>query len=379
GRRSNLYALDADDRVVASLRPLSETRSELAFGEPWTDPASGVPQRGRFRFESASEADLLAAIESEYQGRETARAEDDLSRRISQVLRRERKAVTRRREKLERELAEADQANELQRRGELLKSALAQVEPGAASVTVTDWDTGEPVEVPLDPALSAVQNLNALFKKSQKLIRRLAKAGGQVDAVAAQAADLEALEAEFAALAPGDAAALEAFAAREPVAAWLRPRPGAAPPSSAPAEARVPARFRDLPRRLWPRRYQGSHGMEIWVGRSDEANDVLTTRLARGKDFFLHLESSPGSHVILRTEGRSDPPSEAVLEACELAVHFSKHRRATRADVHLVPIKNVKKPKGAKPGLVYVTGGRTIHLRREEARLRRILDALIED
>ncbi|MCG8591705.1 MAG: NFACT family protein, partial [Proteobacteria bacterium] len=47
GRRSNLYALDADDRVVASLRPLSETRSELAFGEPWTDPASGVPQRGR--------------------------------------------------------------------------------------------------------------------------------------------------------------------------------------------------------------------------------------------------------------------------------------------------------------------------------------------
>ena len=49
------------------------------------------------------------------------------------------------------------------------------------------------------------------------------------------------------------------------------------------------------------------------------------------------------------------------------------------ADVHVVPIKQVKKPKGAKPGLVYVTGGRTLHLRREEARLKRLLDSVIDD
>ena len=67
------------------------------------------------------------------------------------------------------------------------------------------------------------------------------------------------------------------------------------------------------------------------------------------------------------------------LEASELAVHFSKARNAARADVHVVPIKQVKKPKGAKRGLVWVTGGRTLHLRREEARLRRILDARIDD
>jgi predicted ribosome quality control (RQC) complex YloA/Tae2 family protein len=119
--------------------------------------------------------------------------------------------------------------------------------------------------------------------------------------------------------------------------------------------------------------------MEVWVGRTDAANDYLTTRLARGADLFFHLDGAPGSHVILRTEGRSDPPSEAVLDACELAVQFSKQRNASRADVHIVPIKNVRKPKGAKPGLVVVHGGRSLHLRRNAARLERILGARIEE
>jgi predicted ribosome quality control (RQC) complex YloA/Tae2 family protein len=119
-------------------------------------------------------------------------------------------------------------------------------------------------------------------------------------------------------------------------------------------------------------------GLEIWVGKSDEANDHLTTRLARGNDLFFHLDGAPGSHVILCVERGAEAPPESVLDACELAVHFSKQRNAGHADVHVVPIKNVKKPKGAKPGLVYVTGGRSIHLRREQGRLERLLASRID-
>jgi predicted ribosome quality control (RQC) complex YloA/Tae2 family protein len=119
-------------------------------------------------------------------------------------------------------------------------------------------------------------------------------------------------------------------------------------------------------------------GLEIWVGRSDEGNDHLTMRLARGKDLFFHVEGAPGSHVILRTEGREDPPADSVLDACELAVRFSKQKNAGSAEVHAVPIKNISKPKGAKRGLVYVTGGKTIHLRREPERLTRVLESKIE-
>ena len=62
---------------------------------------------------------------------------------------------------------------------------------------------------------------------------------------------------------------------------------------------------------------------------------------------------------------------EALLEAAELAVHFSRAKNAGRADVHVAPIKQVSKPKGAKPGLVWVRGGRSLSLRREPERRRR--------
>ncbi len=115
------------------------------------------------------------------------------------------------------------------------------------------------------------------------------------------------------------------------------------------------------------------------MGRSDEGNDLLSTRLARGKDLFFHLDAAPGSHVILRTEGRDDPPSESLLDAAELAVHFSKARKAPQADVHIAPARMVRKPKGAKPGLVSVAGGRNLHLRRNEARLQRVLESRIDE
>ena len=59
-------------------------------------------------------------------------------------------------------------------------------------------------------------------------------------------------------------------------------------------------------------------------------------------------------------------------------MRFSKQKNASRADVHVVPIKQVKKPKGAKRGLVWVTGGKSIHLRRDEERLSRVLASKID-
>ena len=175
--------------------------------------------------------------------------------------------------------------------------------------------------------------------------------------------------------------ALRAFSEQPAVSELLR-RHARAEPGGRPRQRErreVKLGGHTVPRRLLPRRYRTAGDLEIWVGRSSAANDLLTTRLARGKDLFFHLDGAPGSHVILRTEGRPDPPSEAVLDACELAVHFSKFKNASRADVHVVPIKNVRKPKGAKPGLVTVHGGRTVHLRRTPKRLERILAASIEE
>ena len=136
---------------------------------------------------------------------------------------------------------------------------------------------------------------------------------------------------------------------------------------------------RKIPRRLLPQRYRSIDGLEIWVGRSDEGNDYLTTTLACGSDLFVHVEGSPGSHVILRTGGDKDPPHESLLDACALAVHFSKQKGRQRANIHVAAIKSVRKPAGAKPGLVSIRHGRTIRFRQDSQRLERLLAARINE
>lgn len=385
GKRSNLYVLDAAGVIVAVLRRPDETRAEMTLGAVFAPPASGVPREGEDRFADAGDEDLLAAIEAAYAVREEEQGNEALVRDLRQVLRRERKNAERRLEKLEAELAEADEANTLQRHGELLKGSLGQISPGDAEVRVRDYETGEEVTIPLDPKLGPKANLEATFKRYQKMLRRLAKAGGQVDEARAGCETLSQLAERVDAAAPEggdvDEEELAALAEHPEVVRLLGRRRAAKASPRAAAEAddaQLPARLRGIPKRLQPRRYRSADGLEIWVGRNDAGNDYLSTRLARGNDLFFHLDGAPGSHVILRTEGRTDPPSESLLDACELAVHFSKQKNATRADVHIVPIKNVKKPKGAKPGLVYVTGGRSLHLRREETRLARLLAARLD-
>ncbi len=348
GRRSNLYLLDAGQRVLAALRPLGSTRPELMLGEPWRPPASRPPREGEDRFAAEPDALLLEAIEARYARAESTADREALARRIERALRKGARRLDRKLDKLALELEEARRATGCQRQGELLKGVLSRVRRGDREVVVRDHETGENVAIPLDPMLTPAGNLERLFARYRKAVRSLTKGGAREQEVQRARAELDALREEFEGSGAG-AAELESFAARPALRELLRTQAPAAPPArSRPRRAseRKPA-GRGVPRRLEPRRYRTAAGLEIWVGRSDAGNDHLTTRLARGRDLFVHLEGSPGSHVLLRTGGRSDPPAEAVLDACELAVHFSRHRNATRADVHVVPIRNVRKLKGA--------------------------------
>ena len=391
GRRSNLLLLAPGERIVAALRPLADTRPELSLGEKWRAPASAAPAPGEDRFAAESDERLLETIEAAYAAGECVGQCDALARRIEQALRKGRRNLERRLEKLERDLDAARADATLERQGELLKSVLSRVRKGDESVVARDYETGTEVEIRLDPTKTPSENLAHLFKRYRKAVRTLTQAGAQQHAAREALERLSERCEELECLAGADDAeglqALETFAARSDLRPLLsrhapdrqgqRPRGEAKPSEGGPPRMLVGGR--PVPARLQPRRYASTGGLEIWVGRSDAGNDHLTTRLARGNDLFFHLDGAPGSHVVLRTEGRSDPPSEALLDACELAVHFSKQRNASRADVHVVPIKNVRKPKGAKPGLVMVHGGKTIHLRRTPQRLRRVLEARIEE
>jgi predicted ribosome quality control (RQC) complex YloA/Tae2 family protein len=374
GPRSNVYLLDDAGRLLLSQRPLDETRRDLAGGAPWQAPRSAPPPAGADRFADVADADLLAAIEAHYAAEESGAVSDDLRRRLARAVEKQRSALAKKEKLLRGDLAESEGAAELGRRGELLKGVLAKVPPRARSVEARDYATGETIVIELDPKLSAAANLDALFKRQKKAERSALRAAQELGALAARAADLDRLAAELAAQ---DDAALPALAEQTEWKRLLDRYAPAAPPAPR-ARPERPKRG-DVPTRLEPRRYRSSDGLEIWVGKNDDGNDRLTTRLARGKDLFFHVEASPGSHVVLRTEGREDAPPESLLEAAELAVHFSSAKNAGRADVHVAAIKDVSKPKGSKPGLVHVHRGRTLHLRRDPKRLERVLAARIEE
>jgi predicted ribosome quality control (RQC) complex YloA/Tae2 family protein len=382
-QRSNLYLLGEGRRVLAALRPLAETRPELAPQEPWRAAASRPPSEGRDRFEDEPDEGFLFAIESHYAQAERAGELAERRRAIEQALRREEKGLARKLKKIHEELAEAEGASRLEREGELLKSVLARVRRGASEAVARDPETDTDVVIALDPSLSPAENLDRIFRRYRKAVRALAQGGTRREAVTAALegvrASLRELESIAALGEEAAASALEVFSAQGAVSALVAKRAPSAPNRRERPDAERELGGRRFPARLAPRRYRTTGGLEVWVGRSDAGNDFLTTQLARGRDLFFHLDGAPGSHVILRTEGRLDPPSEAVLDACELAVHFSKQRDATRADVHVVPIANVRKPRGAKPGLVTVHGGKTVHLRRTPGRLERVLGDRIED
>jgi predicted ribosome quality control (RQC) complex YloA/Tae2 family protein len=382
-QRSNLYVLDAERRVLAALRPLAETRPELSLGEAWRAPASRAPAEGEDRFAAEPDERFLQALESHFAELEREGELGERRRGIEQALRREEKGLARKLEKVDEELARANEATRLERDGELLKGVLKNVRRGASEIVARDPANDEDVVIALDPALSAAENLEQIFRRYRKAVRALAQGGERREVMVGALATLRERLAELAAIDAQDEAAagpaLEAFAARDDVRPLVAKRAPVSPRRRDRPDAERELAGRRFPARLAPRRYRTEGGLEIWVGRSDAGNDFLTTKLARGRDLFFHLDGAPGSHVILRSEGRTDPPSEAVLDACELAVHFSKQREATRADVHVVPIANVRKPRGAKPGLVMVHGGKTVHLRRTPARLARVLGDRVDE
>jgi predicted ribosome quality control (RQC) complex YloA/Tae2 family protein len=375
--RSNVYLLDGRRHLVHAMRPLEDTRRELNLGAAWTEPAGGARSGGADRWPDLENEEYLEAVEAEYQRIEGEQAVANLGRRLEQAFSREAAFLERKASNLRDDLNEAHRADEYRRKGELLKSVLHTVRPGSSRVEAADFGTGETVEIAIDPKLSPGENLEAYFRKYQKELRGAGAIEQQLSEVHAARQSLESirdrLQGILSAVDPR-LQDLEALASQPRVRRLLlrKVRKPAPPAPSVKKAATVPGR-------LLPRRYKSESGWEIWVGRTDEGNDYLTMKLARGNDLFFHLEGYPGSHVVLRTEGRPDPPADAMLDACELAVHFSKMKAATRADVHVAPVKNINKPKGAKPGLVYVRKGRTIHLRRDPKRLQAILASRIDE
>lgn len=105
------------------------------------------------------------------------------------------------------------------------------------------------------------------------------------------------------------------------------------------------------PKKLQPYHFTTSEGFSVFVGRSNSQNDYLTFKQSQKNDIWFHVSKAPGSHVILKTDGKK-PSDISIIEAAEIAVKHSSLAKSTKTSVDYTEVKNLKKPTGSKPGFV---------------------------
>ena len=268
--------------------------------------------------------------------------------------------LTRAREKYEKlgaEIAAAENAEEQKIAADnLMTYQYNYVDHADDAVTVTNIysETGEALTVPLDRRLSIIQNMQAYYKKYDKLKRAQKLLAVQQDACRANIRHLESIEASL----DSSTRLAEIAEIQEELIA------------SGYLHEKMPRKNKD--RRARPFSFTAPDGMTILVGKNNTQNDALTFRTAAPTDLWLHVRDIPGSHVILRTDGGT--PSEETLHlAAQIAAHFSKARGSSTVPVDYTAIRFVKKPSGSVPGFVRFTHEKTLFVTEDEETLAPIL------
>lgn len=226
--------------------------------------------------------------------------------------------------------------------GELLTANLYRLAKGEKAVLLEDYHSGKTLEIPLDQSLTPAENAQRYFRLYTRL-RGAARTNQAVREAALE--EKEYLEGVENALNDAGRAELDEVRTELSRQGYLRedtPRP----------------RAKGAPH---PLELKSADGIPIWIGRNNLQNDYLTLHLANPNDIWLHARGFPGAHVVIRAAGKAVPES-TLQEAARLAAGFSRGRNDSSVPVDHTKIKWVKKPRGAKPGMVTYEREKTIHV-----------------
>ncbi len=253
--------------------------------------------------------------------------------------------IARRTEAQKLELAESAKRDELKLKGDLISANLYRIEKGMSSISLENfYDEACPtIEIELDKRLTPSKNMQKYYSEykkldtAEKILTSRIKQGEE---------ELAYIDSVFDALtrtkSEDEVNELRMELAEQ---GYIRAnRLKGKPPKSRP-----------------PLEFTSPDGYTILIGRNNVQNDKLTTKLAEKTDIWLHTKNITGSHVIIRTNG-TVPPDETILYAAGLAAFHSKAKNSSQVPVDYVNAKFVKKPSGAKPGMVIFTNNRTVYV-----------------
>ena len=232
--------------------------------------------------------------------------------------------------------------------GDLIMANLHQISPGARWVEVEDYTRdGQPVTIELDPALPAHANAQTYYSRAQRTERRSRARSEEEQNLESR---LQRISTDLESLTQWSTADLERLATQQR-AERRQAQDGEAGPG---------LRFE-------------SHGFVIFVGRNARENDELLRRHTRGNDLWMHTRDVPGGYVFVRNRPGKSVPLDVLLDAGNLALHFSRARTNGRADLYYTQVKHLRRAKEGPVGLVLPTHERNLHVVVDEHRISRLL------
>jgi len=298
-------------------------------------------------------AETLAQAEAQY---EILTYSTRLQTAITRESKREHKYLA----KLKAELEHLPNHQLLTKKAETLLSFLSQVQKGQTEVQLMDFENpeGPPLNIELNPARSPQDNANAMFKTARRIRRKAdelnsrrkevekkAETLGQVEQELDQAADIEALEKIESRL-------------NELGISLVKPQAQVKP--------------KGKPTAAGPRPFLAEDGATIYVGRNAEENEEITFQIARGNDYWLHIEGAPGSHVVIKLPQSGELANDTLLDAANLALLHSSLKSANAGGVIYTRRKNVHRAKHAATGEVMAGSVKTIFVKLDDERVARL-------
>ena len=360
GPVSNACLLDSTGRIKAAHRSNFAGRRKLKSGDlyqPPPPPAVSKAQTlgGRFSLEKFDEGKypLSRVLDAEYETLGKERTAEEQRRRVVDRLRGVRKKLQRKIEAMEKEHREYTAYEREYQLGEILKANLDKIPSRATEVALDDIYLDGQVVIGLDESLSPVENMKRRFKRARKMKAALPIMEERLRRVRRELTSAESAlkKAEKGELREGD---ITEFSGHK------RPQP-------------QKQKRKQTKHRLPGIQFSSRDGFSILVGRNNAENDKLTMQVARGNDIWMHIQHQTGSHVIVQLPRGKTLSLDALLDAANLAVYFSKVREARKAPVDYTYKKYVRKQKKAEPGRVTYSNNKTIIIAPDKERLKRLL------
>lgn len=237
----------------------------------------------------------------------------------------------------QQELARTENREKFKRMGDLITANLYQIEPETRVAHVVDYyaeDCPE-IDIALDIRFSPQQNAQLYYKKYNKaktaeimLTEQLAQGQDELFYLESVLESISEAENEQ------DLAQLREELVQTGYLSYKQQKNG-----------------RQKPANAVPFHYKTTDGFDVFAGKNNLQNDLLTLKTAYKTDIWFHTQKIHGSHVILVTDG-AEPTDRAMTEAACIAAFHSKARNSAQVPVDYSQVRNIKKPAGAKPGFV---------------------------